>query len=258
MALLLQLFANDALDWRESFNDFIPDEELRIWPDVGRLEDIEYAAVFRPAEGLLASLPNLKAIFTLLAGQDRLLSDPRLPGVPIVRTDTPSGSESITETVLMHVLRHYRRLPEYAMQQSEKVWKRLPQKLRAETRVGFLGLGLLGLAAARCVASHGFVVKGWSRTEKAIEGIQTFSGAKGLQDMLAQTDILVNLLPLTPETRGVLNRDALKLMPPGSTLISLGRGEHHPADDLYWALDNGTLSSITLDVFDPEWIRASR
>jgi len=253
MALLLQLFIpEDEPAWRKAFAQVLPDLDVRIWPEIGRPEDIEYAAVFRPPAGALAALPNLRVVFSLLAGQDRLLSDPTLPDVPIVRTDTPSGSESITETALMHVLRHYRRLPEYAIQQARCEWKRLPQKSRAETRVGFMGLGLLGLAAARCVADHGFAVNGWSRSRKSVEWIRTYSGVEGLPEMLSASDIVVNLLPLTAETRGVLTRDSLKHMPRGSALISLGRGEHLLPDDLYWALDNGILSAVTLDVFDPE------
>lgn len=252
MAILLQLGIPDEAPWRQAFAERLPDHELRVWPDVGRAEDIEYAAVFRTPDGALARLPRLKAVFSLLAGQDGLLSDPQLPDVPLLRTDTEAGSDAVTETVLMHVLRHYRRLPEYALQQARGEWRRLPQKPREETLVGFLGVGLLGLAAARVVAGHGFAVAGWSRTPREIAGLRPFHGPDGLPALLAQSDIVVNLLPLTPETHGLLDRPVLAHLRRGAALVNVGRGETLVPEALYWALDEGLLSSATLDVFDPE------
>jgi len=253
MALLLQVWqADDADAWRREIARNLPGTELRIWPDVGDASEIEYAAVFALPPGVLAGVPRLQLVCSLLAGQDRLLADRTIPDVPIARTDTPAGNASIAETALLHVMRHHRRLPEYAMQQSARVWKRLPHQPRAQTRVGFLGLGLLGMAAARYVADHDFPVAGWSRSLKTADGIATYSGPAGLVEMLSSIDILVNLLPLTEETRGMLGREALGHMRKGSALVNLARGEHLPPEALFWALDEGILSSATLDTFLPE------
>jgi glyoxylate/hydroxypyruvate reductase A len=252
VALLLQLLGASEEAWLHGLHRGLPDLDIRIWPNVGRREDILYAAVARLPDGALADLPNLRVICSLLAGQDSLLGDPRLPDVPVVRTDTEAGSSSITETVVMHVLRHYRRLPEYALQQARGEWSRISLPERVDTVVGFLGLGLLGLAAAEAVRGFGFKVCGWARRPRAIEGVEVFHGAAGLPAMLSRTNILVNVLPLTPETEGVLDRAALGVMPRGSALINIARGAHLPADALYWALDEGILSSATLDVFEPE------
>jgi glyoxylate/hydroxypyruvate reductase len=252
MALLLQPLIGDNETWLKPLRQLLPGEDIRIWPNVGNAEDIEFAAVMRLPDGKLAEFPSLRMICSLLAGQDILLSDPGLPDVPIVRTDDQEGSESMTTTVLVHVLRHYCQLPQYAAMQARGGWERLPHRWKKDTNVGFLGLGLFGAGAARRIAHEGFNVMGWSRTTKNVEGVTSFSGPQGLMEMLRKTHILVNLLPLTPETRGMVNREVLGALPKGASLINLGRGAHLRASDLYWALDEGILSHATLDVFEVE------
>lgn len=251
-ALLLQPLAASEHEWRRALQQVLPDIEIRIWPDAGDPADIHYAAVQALPSGTLAGFPNLKLVCSLLAGQDHLLADPDLPAVPIARTDPTVGNQSIIETVIMHVLRHYRRLPDYAQQQRLGQWRRLGHAAREETCVTFLGLGVLGRPAALAVQALGFRVLGWTRTARKDSTIEVFSGDLGLDRLLPQTDILVNMLPLTPSTVGVLGWGNLTKLRPGCSLINIGRGAHLPPNDLYRALDAGIVSSATLDVFDPE------
>lgn len=252
--LLLQPLAAPASAWREALLAATPDIGVRIWPDIDEYDRrrVEYAAVMRLPKGELATFPNLKLICSLLAGQDGLLSDPDLPFVPIVRTDGASGSKSMNETVVMHVLRHFRQLPLYAVQQAAAEWRRIDNKPANETCVVVLGLGLLGLPAALAIHALGFKVLGWTRTEHQDREFPVLAGPIGLDSVLQQADILVNLLPLTPATAGILGRGNLAKLRPGASLINLGRGAHLPAEDLYWAIDEGILAFATLDVFETE------
>ena len=199
-----------------------------------------------------ASPPNLNLIVSLGAGVDHLLGDPGLPQeVPIVRLVDPGMVAQMSEFVLMQVLRLFRQDLAYAAQQREIEWCELPQKAAAECRIGILGLGQYGTDAALKLRAHGFDVAGWSRRPKAIEGVRCFDGAAGFAEMLARTDILVCLLPLTPETTGI-RCQGLALLPQGASIINVGRGAHLVEPDLLAALDSGHLRGAVLDVFRQE------
>ncbi|MDB5405381.1 MAG: glyoxylate/hydroxypyruvate reductase [Rhodospirillales bacterium] len=251
MALLLTPLGPPP-EWLRHFKAELPDLEVRLWPEVGNREEIEIAAVGSLPHGELALLPKLRMIASLFAGQDLLLGDPRLPDVPIVRTDTAEGSQSMTETVLLHVLRHHRFLPQYHDQQQRRAWKPLPRLRPRDTRVGIMGLGPLGLAAARTLRDYGFDVAGWVRRPREEPGIAIFHGPDQLAAFLARSTIVVNLLPPTPALRDVLNRETFALLPKGASVINLGRGTHVVDADLIAALDSGQLGAATLDVFRQE------
>ena len=192
-------------------------------------------------------------IISLTAGTDALLRDPDLPAVPIVRVGVPpAGDTMMNETTLMHVLRHHRHLPEYSRAQQRSEWIKMPITPTRERRVGVMGLGPIGLAAAKTLAAAGFQVAGWVRRPRAVDGIEIFSGREGLAAFLVRSEIVVNLLPLTPETRGILNAETFKALPAGAAMINLGRGEHVVEADLIAALDFGHLADATLDVFPVE------
>jgi glyoxylate/hydroxypyruvate reductase A len=219
---------------------------------------IEYAAVWKPASGTLAKLPNLKAIFNLGAGVDALLADKTLPDVPIVRVVDPDLTQRMTEYVVWQVLHHHRGGFHYAAKQAERVWQPLPdQPAAADLRVGILGLGALGRDAASALVRLGFKVSGWSRSGEPTAGIRNFRGPSELGAFLGETDILVVLLPLTPETRGILNCDLFKKLARdgrlgGPVLINAGRGGLQVEADVLAALDDGTLVGASLDVFETE------
>jgi len=251
MVLLIQ--AREPRPFVEEFAQRLPDLEVRVWPDIGAPEDIAFAFVSRIKSGVLGRLPNLKFVASLLAGVEHLVNNPEIPpDLPIVRTGSPHGDAMMTEYVLMHVLRHHRNLPAYAVQQDRAEWAGIPQKPASERGVGFLGLGLLGRAAAVSVREHGFKVCAWTRNPRQEAGITCFSGPEGLGPMLASSEILVNLLPATAETEDIVNATFLSKLPIGAQFINVARGQHVVDADLVAALDSGQLTAATLDVFREE------
>ena len=253
MALLFKSDVDRADVWQEAIAALMPDIEFRNWPEIGDPADIEFALVWHPPRGELAKLPNLKAIFSLGAGIDHLASDPDLPeGVPVIRMVDKGLTVGMTEFVVMAVLRHHRQIHDYEIQQRQKVWEQKITPLAWQRKVGILGLGVLGSDAADKLNYLGFDVAGWSRSEKTLPGVTSFSGSDGLHAFLQQSEILVCLLPLTEGTKGILNAETLSLLPKGAYLINVGRGQHMVPEDVLAALDSGQLAAATLDVFPEE------
>lgn len=252
MALLLTPYFGSPEVWRREFAAVLPDLDLRIWPEVGDPADIEAAAIIALPPGTLRRFPNLRLIVSLTAGIDSMLRDTDLPDVPIVRAGDPAGDVMMNETALLHVLRHHRNMPEYVRQQARREWKKLPIKRARERKVGVMGLGAIGLACAKTIASLGFQVAGWVRTPRDAGNIEIFAGSEQLPAFLARSEILLNLLPLTPETHGILGAKTFEMLPAGAAVINLGRGEHVVEADLMAALDSGHLAAATLDVYPVE------
>ena len=220
-------------------------------------ERIDIALVASPPPGTLEKLKGAKLIQSLWMGVEKLLADPALPrGVPLARLVDPGMVAAMSETVLLHTLDWHRRLYRYRAQQRESRWHRYRQYMASDHTVGLLGLGELGTDAARKLLALEFKVAGWSRRPKALQGIESFSGEKGLEDMLRKTDVLVCLLPLTPQTKGILNLANLDKLKKGAGLINVARGPHVVVPDLIAALDSGQLAHAYLDVFDVEPLAA--
>jgi glyoxylate/hydroxypyruvate reductase len=238
--------------WREELCARMPGLEVRIWPAVGEPAEIDTALVWRPPPGELARYPNLKAILSLGAGIEGLIADPTLPNVPIARMVDPSLARTMTEYVLLAVLRHHREFDTFERAQRSRRWAyRFPPQA-ADRRIGIMGLGELGTHAARALVARGFAVFGWSRTPKAIKGVTSYAGRSELHAFLHQADILVCLLPLTAETRGILDAPTFESLPHGAHVINVARGAHLVEPDLIAALDSGHLGGATLDVFQTE------
>jgi glyoxylate/hydroxypyruvate reductase A len=253
MALLFRSSVDSEARWKPRLVELMPELEVRLWPEIGDPRAIDYALVWRPEPGLLASLPNLKLILSLGAGVDHILSDPQLPRhVPIVRLVDSYMTEAMSEYVVLQVLRLHRRDLDYRAQQDAQMWRELAQKNAAERSVGILGFGELGQDAGRKLKGLGFDVAFWSRTEKIVDGFAGYAGPAGLSAMLAGTEILVCLLPLTSETEGILNEKNFARLPRGAGVINAARGAHLVEDDLIAALDTGRLSAAVLDVFRDE------
>ena len=253
MAILFRSTPAATARWRPLLAELLPGHEIRYWPEIGDRKAIDYALVWHPEPGLLATLPNLKMIFGLGAGIDHLLRDPDLPrDVPIVRLVDPYMTDAMSEYVALSVLRLHRQDLDYLAQQRAEIWLEREQKNAAERPVGILGFGTLGRDAGRKLRALGFDVAGWSRTEKPLPGFATFAGADGFDRLLARSEIVVCLLPLTAATRGILDARAFALMPPGAAIVNAGRGGHLIEADLLAALDSGRLSGAVLDVFDDE------
>ena len=257
-AILIAVDGPHAAEWIDLFRAQAGGRSVRAWPhDLGDPADIGYACVWRAPAGLLASLPNLRMIVSLAAGVDHLFDDPSLPNVPIVRAAHPDLSMRVTEYVVLHCLRYHRRQPLYDAQQRRRIWAVHPQPAASEVAVGVIGLGVIGGEAARVLARIGFRVAGWSASPKTIEGVATYHGPDGLDAFLARTEILVCLLPLTADTRGILNRSLFaKLKSDGAAggafLINAGRGGLQIDADILAALDDEVLAGATLDVFPQE------
>ena len=253
MALLFRSSVDSAARWRGELARLTAELDIRLWPDIGDPAQIEYALVWRPEQGLLASLPNLRLILSLGAGVDHILCDPQLPrGVPIVRLVDPYLTDAMGEYVVLQVLRLHRQDLEYRAQQDAEVWRELPQKNACERNVGILGFGEIGQNAGRKLAALGFPVAGWGRRPRLVPGFQTYAGPEGLSQLLPQTEILVCLLPLTSETEGILCARHFAALPRGAGLVNAGRGGHLVEEDLIPALASGQLSAAALDVFREE------
>jgi len=257
-ALLLAITRWDPKLWADRFRALSPSRDIRLWPDsIGDPNDIAYACAWMAPAGVMATLPNLRAIFSLGAGVDHLLADPTLPRIPLVRIVDPDLTMRMTEYVTLHVLLHHRRQRRYDAQQQERSWIDHDQPAASEVSVGIMGLGALGRDAAAVLKRLGFKVAGWSRTPKDIPGIETFHAAGGLDAFLARTEILVVLLPHTPATDGILNLSLLRKLRRdgalgGAYLVNAGRGKLQVDADIIAALAEGALAGASLDVFPDE------
>jgi len=253
MAIVFISRSDRAEDWLEGFRAAAPDEEIRIWPDVGDAEEVDIAVVAKPPPGELKRYPNLKAVLSLWAGVDGLLADPDFPTeIPLVRMDEPGLSEGMGEYVLYNALKYHLRDHLYRAQQQSGDWTPQERLVARHRTVGVLGLGVIGRYVCETLAAAGFNVAGWSRSSKSLPGIACLHGPSGLQTLLAQSEILVGLLPMTEETEGILNRSLFDRLPRGAFLINAGRGPHLNEPDLLAALDTGQIAHATLDVFETE------
>lgn len=258
MTILVAITGWEVEDWVARLSKLLPDRKVVALGEPFDRRDVHYVVTWKHPPGALAGLPNLAAIFSLGAGVDHIMSDPRLPDVPVARVVDPDLTNRMSEYVVLHALAHLRQLPRYIAQQRERVWEddRF-QPAAGDVRVGVMGLGVLGEDAARKLATMGFRVAGWSRRKKEIAGLETFAGPEGLRAFLARTDILVSLLPLTPDTSGIIDRALISGLAKdgalgGPVLINAGRGGLQVEADILAALDDGTLKAASLDVFEAE------
>ena len=257
MTILIALQGWDTGLWVERMRRLLPARPVVTLAETFDRSAVRYALSWRHPHGSLADLPNLAAIFSLGAGVDHILADPRLPDVPIARVVDPDLTTRMSEYVVLHCLMHLRQQRRWDAQQRDKRWDDDDfQPAAREVRVGVLGLGELGRDAAHKLQVMGFDVAGWSRSP-AQAPFPTFSGQEGLKPFLARTDILVSLLPLTDDTRGILRRELFAGLARdgrlgGPVVINAGRGGLQVEADILACLDDGTLRAATLDVFETE------
>lgn len=252
MTFLYKADPGRGAQWQRLFAEKAPDLPFRIWPDVGDPAAVRYFAVWTPPEDLTDRFPNIEILFSVGAGIDQIdLS--RVPlALPVVRMVEPGIIDSMVEYATLATLALHRDLPAYIDQQRNRTWRALTVRPAGAQRVGVMGLGILGQAVLRQLKSLRFDCAGWSRSPRDLDGIRCFAGAEALPDFLARTDILICLLPLTEDTRGMLNRDLFARLPAGAALINTGRGGHLVDADLLAALDAGQLSAAVLDVASVE------
>jgi glyoxylate/hydroxypyruvate reductase A len=244
--------------WKQRFDKVCGDRRVWLLPNGDcNLAEIHYAAVWKPTPGELAAFPNLRVVFNLGAGVDALMADRRLPNVPLVRIAVGDLTHRMTEYVVLHVLMHHRQELYLRASQREKRWEPKLQWPASAISVGIMGLGTLGSDAADVLRRLGFRVSGWSNSPKQIEGVECFHGKAQLDAFLRRTDILVCLLPLTPDTLHILNRSLFAKLnrtgPIGApVLINAGRGGLQDEADILECLDDGTLGAASLDVYARE------
>lgn len=260
--LLLHLSDVNEASWAEKLA-----AALAPYPVVRRGDDfdpadVRYVFVWKPKPDAFEGLTGLKAMLSLGAGVDALLKHPSLPDVPIVRFVDADLSQRMSDYVVAHVTMHHRLYTRFRADQKARRWTQLYPPAASETSVGIMGMGVLGQDAVSRLKPLGFALRSWSRTPKAIEGVEGFAGDEQFDTFLAGTDILVNLLPLTPETTGILNYDTFgKLrrgqLDGGPVIVNAARGGHQREVDIARALADGTLGAASLDVFETEPLPAS-
>jgi glyoxylate/hydroxypyruvate reductase len=248
----------DGEAWAVEMRKAMPGRDVRVWPEIGDPDDVKYVAAWLPPRDVIRSLTRVKIIFSLGAGVDAILSDASLPDhTPIVRVNDPDLTMRMTEHVVLQVLLHHRQQRRLDQQQAVRSWNSFPQHPASALRVGVMGLGVLGAEAAVKIAALGFPTAGWSRSRKSISGVECYAGADERDAFLARTDVLVCLLPATPETDGILNAALIRKLsrtgPFGApVLINAGRGRQQVEEDILQALNSGALHAASLDVFRKE------
>lgn len=240
----------NAQPWLDGLRAALPGAQLELWAPGA--SPVDYAVVWAPPQAFFDAQTALKGVFNIGAGVDALMKL-RLPsGVPVVRLDDAGMSVQMAEYVCHAVIRHFREFDAYEADVAGGKWSYRKPRTRADFPVGVMGLGVLGERVALALKQFDFSVLGWSRSAKAVDGVQCFSGTDGLDDFLAATRILVCLLPLTPETDSILNRRHLTRLLAGAYVINVARGGHVVDDDLIALIDSGHLAGATLDVFRQE------
>jgi len=254
MALLLKPEIPDQYDvWRDALAAADPNLKILDWPYKGDPSAVEHALVWDPPEGELARYRRLKLVISIGAGVDHILNDPELPAdLPILRMVEPGLTTGMAEYVVWAVLSHHRFMLDYAQMRKEKIWDLVAQVPPGKRRVGIMGLGVLGRVAIDRLKPFGFRLRGWSRSPKDIPGVTCFHGPASLKEFLSETEILVCLLPLTEETRHILNAETFAALPRGAAVVNAGRGGLLKEKDLLAALGEGQVKEATLDVFETE------
>jgi glyoxylate/hydroxypyruvate reductase A len=252
MTFLYKANAVRGAQWARAFAERAPDLPFRVWPDVGNPAQVRYLAAWMPPENIAATFPNLELVFSVGAGVDQFDVSQLPPGIPLIRMLEPGITESMVEYVTMAVLALHRDLVHFIAQQREQTWREIQIAPAAKRRVGVMGLGVLGQAVLERLKVFGFPLAGWNRSPRSIESVSCYAGAETLRDFLGRTDILVCLLPLTGQTRGILSRNLFEALPRGAGLVNVGRGGHLVEADLIAALERGTLSAAVLDVAEQE------
>lgn len=239
-------------EWASFFAERAPDVPFRLWPDIGNPTDVRYFVAWVPPDDIATTFPNLELVFSVGAGVDQFDATKLPAHIRLVRMLEPGIAETMVEYVTMAVLGLHRDLLQFIHQQKAQVWREIRITPAKRRRVGVMGLGQLGQAVLERLKAFEFPLLGWNRSPREIAGVACYAGTDALPNFLALSDILVCLLPLTDETRGILNADLFARLPRGAGLVNVGRGPHLVEADLLAALDSGALSGAVLDVTDPE------
>ena len=252
MSVIFYSEGDDPKPWRSAFAASFPAMPFHVWPDVGEVESVRYALVWNPPPGLLDKFPRLRAVLALGAGVDGLLADPTTPDVPVIRLIDAGLAPQMAEYAVYAVLSFHRAMPQYDAQQAKPVWRPLKPVLSSQWAVGVMGTGIIGGLIAKNLVALGYAVRAWSRSGTRIDGVESFAGDAELDSFLSGSRVVVNALPLTDKTAGILGARTFSSMSPGSYVVNIGRGGHLIEDDLLAAIDDGHIAGAMLDVFSEE------
>jgi glyoxylate/hydroxypyruvate reductase A len=252
MTVMFHSTLDDPAEWVPRLQALLPGEVIRVWPDIGDPASIDVAVVWIPPEEGLVSFTGLRAVQSLGAGINQLGMSAFPPHVRVARLVDSGLTGMMTEYALLAALRYARNLDAHERAQRASTWDYIMPAGVGSFTVGVMGLGVIGAATALRLAANGFAVRGWARSPKSLEGVACFSGEAGLAEFLGETRILINLLPLTPQTENILNAKLFAALPKGAFVVNIGRGAHLVDADLLAALDSNHLAGATLDVFRPE------
>ncbi|OYQ34538.1 glyoxylate/hydroxypyruvate reductase A [Niveispirillum lacus] len=252
MAFLYKSSAARGQIWSEAFTRLAPDMPFRTWPDIGDPADIRYLAAWTVTRELLHGLPNLEVLFSVGAGVDQLDLSQVPDRLRVVRMMEPGLTDGMVQYATFATLALHREMLHYRTAQTGHRWAPRPLLPARQRRVGVMGLGQLGTAVLAALRPFGFPLRGWSRSGGDVEGVEIFAGSDALASFLSGCDILICLLPLTDETRGILCRKSFDLLPRGAAIINVGRGGHLVEQDLLDALESGHLSGAVIDVLNIE------
>jgi glyoxylate/hydroxypyruvate reductase A len=255
MRMRILLYRGDGViaPWARDFAQALPQAETVVWEEGQALAPCDYAVLWAPTPALLEQLARVKAIFLMGAGVDAILKfGDALPEVPVIRLGDAGMGAQMAEYVAYAVLRYFRRFDEYEQQARQGMWNPLAPRKKEEFTVGVLGLGQLGIPVVKALRQLGFPVRGWSRSPKDLSGVDCYAGMDSLDDFLSGTQVLVSMLPLTPETTNLLDRARLSKLPEGAFLINVARGAQVAEPDLLALIRAGHIAGATLDVFRNE------
>jgi len=247
-------FWEDMDVWSNGLKETMPEMDVRVYPDEGDVNEVEYAVVWKHPRGILNKYPNLKAILSLGAGVDHIISDPELPeGLPIVRLVDKKLTHEMCLHSLHWVLHFHSDQYLYRIQQQSREWIQQSSVQSEDRTIGIMGLGNIGKAIGDSLINLDFKVVGWgARPKESLGGIEYYCGHEQLADFLSQTDVLINVLPLTEDTKNILTKIELAFLPKGSFIINIGRGGIINESDLLTSLDSGHITAVALDVFAQE------
>lgn len=239
--------------WITVFKEKVPGVELEVFPDDTNRTETEFVLTYDPPIGVFENYPQLKVISSMTAGINHILKDKNLPsGVKVIKVNNALHHQDIALFALTLVLNYLRDMPTYQQQKIEARWKAYQYKRPEEVTVGIMGIGAIGQEIGKLLVKHNFKVTGWSRSPKDLSGIRTFAGAESKEAFLHSAQVLICMLPLTAETRGILNKETFAMLPKGAYVINLARGGHLVEQELEQALASGKLSGAALDVFNEE------
>ncbi len=256
MSFLVVSPGKDPKDWVEALKNQHPGLNVYVYPEDHDKEEVEFALSWNHPRGIFQNYPNLKVIASMGAGVDHITSDAELPeNIKITKVVDDRLAEDMGTFVLSLVLAHQRNLLHYRESQLNETWEPIPYTRNNDVKVGILGIGNLGQSVSKCLLKNGFQVIGFSKHKKKFEDVESFAGEDEFDEFLEQSDILVNMLPLTPETENILNKELFEKLPKGAYVINVARGQHLVEQDLLAKVDDGHLSGAALDVFWEEPIR---